>query len=152
MRIRRRPWFEDTHYLLYLFLRVVFTVAPLLFGLDKYLHFMGADWPSYVAPWAQAMLPIDAHTLMLIFGMHEMVAGLIVAFFPQFGGPVVAGWLLTITINLATSGQHLDLALRDLGLFAGAVALSVLAWSYEPTPFGWRSRRKLARLSAARAL
>jgi hypothetical protein len=65
---------------------------------------------------------------MLAVGVIEIVAGIVVAVAPRFGGPLVAAWLAGIILNLVTMGEYLDIALRDFGLLAAAVALSLLAW------------------------
>jgi hypothetical protein len=110
----------------FLLLRTVFTVAPILFGLDKFAEVM-TDWDKYLAPWINDLVPGTAHTAMLIVGVTEVVAGIVVAVLPRFGGYLVAAWLLGIIINLLTLGGYGDIALRDLGLMVSAVALAQLA-------------------------
>ena len=72
-------------------------------------------------------MPGTAHTAMLIVGVVEIVAGLAVAFRPQFGGLLVAAWLAGIIVNLVTMGEYYDVALRDFGLLVAALALALLA-------------------------
>ncbi len=74
-------------------------------------------------------MPGDAHQAMLMVGVVEIVAGLLVAIRPQIGGYVVALWLAGIILNLVTMGEFLDVALRDFGLLVGALALARLAAS-----------------------
>jgi hypothetical protein len=114
----------------FLILRTAFTVAPILFGLDKFANWM-TDWTAYLAPWVDNLVPGTAQQAMYAVGVVEIVAGLVVAWRPRWGGYLVAAWLLGIIINLVSLGGHLDIALRDVGLLAGALALSRLA---EPRP------------------
>jgi hypothetical protein len=107
-------------------LRTVFTVAPIAFGLDKFANLL-TDWEDYLAPWINDLVPGTAHTAMLIVGVVEIVAGLAVAFRPQFGGLLVAAWLAGIIVNLVTMVEYYDIALRDFGLLVSAVALALLA-------------------------
>lgn len=107
-------------------LRTVFTVAPVLFGADKFLELL-VDWEQYLAPWVDGLVPGTAHQAMLAVGVVEIVAGLLVALRPDLGGYVVAAWLLGIIVNLVTMGEYLDVALRDFGLLVGALALARLA-------------------------
>jgi uncharacterized membrane protein len=107
-------------------LRTVFTVAPIAFGLDKFANLL-TDWEDYLAPWINDLVPGTANTAMLIVGVVEIVAGLAVAFRPQFGGLLVAAWLAGIIVNLVTMGEYYDIALRDFGLLVSAVALALLA-------------------------
>ena len=107
-------------------LRSVFTLAPILFGLDKFLGLM-TDWDAYLAPWVNDLVPGTAHQAMLAVGAVEIVAGLVVAFAPRFGGLLVAAWLAGIILNLVTMGDYYDIALRDFGLLCSALALSLLA-------------------------
>ena len=109
-------------------LRTVFTVAPVLFGLDKFFGLL-VDWEQYLAPWVDNLVPGTAHQAMLAVGVIEIVAGLLVAVRPDLGGYVVAAWLLGIIVNLVTMGEYLDVALRDFGLLVGALALARLATS-----------------------
>jgi hypothetical protein len=109
-------------------LRFGFTVAPIIAGADKFLHFL-VDWDKYLAPWI-ANIVRNGHAFMLIAGAVEIVAGLIVAFKPKFGGYLVALWLAGIIVNLVTYPGYFDVALRDLGLAFGAFALGRLSEEY----------------------
>jgi uncharacterized membrane protein YphA (DoxX/SURF4 family) len=112
----------------FLLLRTVFTIAPIAFGLDKFFNLL-TDWEAYLAPWINDLVPGNAHTAMLIVGVVEIVAGIVVAVRPQFGGYLVAAWLGGIIVNLVTLGDYYDIALRDFGLLVGALALARLATS-----------------------
>jgi hypothetical protein len=61
----------------------------------------------------------------------EIVAGLLVAFRPRFGAPLVAAWLAGIIVNLLTYSGYYDIALRDFGLMLGALTLTRLALVYD---------------------
>ncbi len=108
-------------------LRTAFTIAPIAFGVDKFLGLL-TDWEQYLAPWVNDLVPGTAHQAMLVVGVIEVAAGLLVAWRPDIGGYVVALWLLGIIINLLTMGEYLDVALRDFGLLVAALALARLAW------------------------
>ncbi|ATW52161.1 hypothetical protein [Streptomyces peucetius] len=125
----RRAALTDPGYQAFLILRTGFTVAPILFGLDKFANLL-VDWPTYLAPWINDVVPGSAQAAMYAVGVIEIVAGLVVALAPRFGGWLVAGWLAGIIINLLTIPGHYDIALRDFGLLLGAVALARLAQRY----------------------
>jgi uncharacterized membrane protein YphA (DoxX/SURF4 family) len=110
----------------FLLLRTVFTVAPVIFGLDKFTNLL-TDWTMYLAPVATSVVPLPAQTIMYIVGVVEIIAGLAVAFRPRFGSLLVAVWLLGIIINLIVLGNFYDVALRDFGLLVGALALNRLS-------------------------
>jgi hypothetical protein len=116
-------------YQAYLLLRVVFTVAPILFGLDKFAGVL-VDWESYLAPWINDIVPGSAADAMHVVGVIEVAAGVIVAFAPRFGAPLVAAWLGGIIFNLLTYSGYYDIALRDFGLLVGALALWRLSVQY----------------------
>ena len=111
-------------------LRIGFVVAPIAFGLDKFVDWL-ADWSTYLAPQLNDLVPGDAHQAMLAVGVIEIVAGLVVALRPRFGGYLVAAWLGGIIVNLLLLGGHGDLVLRDVGLLIGALALARLATAFE---------------------
>ncbi len=104
-------------------LRFGFTVAPILFGLDKFFNLM-VDWTKYLAPRITGLLPMSASTFMRGVGVVEIVAGLIVATRPYFGGYLVAVWLWAIIANLLMVPGYYDIALRDFGLSLAAIALA----------------------------
>jgi uncharacterized membrane protein YphA (DoxX/SURF4 family) len=110
----------------FLLLRTVFTVAPILFGLDKFTNLL-THWPMYLAPVATQVVPLPAQTIMYIVGVVEILAGVMVAVRPRFGSALVAVWLLGIIINLIVLGGFYDVALRDFGLLVGALALNRLS-------------------------
>ncbi|MGH8866894.1 MAG: hypothetical protein ACRDYU_02720 [Actinomycetes bacterium] len=128
-----RPTTDRTSpaYQAFLLLRTVFTVAPILFGLDKFTNLL-VDWPIYLAPWINDLVPGDAQAAMYAVGVVEIVAGLAVAVAPRFGGLLVAAWLAGIIVNLVSQGEYYDIALRDFGLLVGALALARLAVAYAP--------------------
>ncbi len=115
----------------FLLLRTAFTVAPIVFGLDKFANLL-TDWPGYLAPWIDGIVPGTAQQAMYAVGVVEVLAGLLVAVAPRLGGWVVAIWLAGIILNLLTIPGFYDVALRDFGLFLAAVALARLAVRYAP--------------------
>jgi hypothetical protein len=114
----------------FMLLRVAFTVAPILFGLDKFAEVMIGDWPKYLAPEFNDILPGSAQDAMYIVGAVEIVAGFVVAVMPRFGGLLVAGWLAGIITSLLLVGGYGDIALRDFGLLLGALTLARLATAF----------------------
>jgi hypothetical protein len=110
----------------FMMLRTVFTIAPIAFGLDKFAGIL-TNWDKYLAPWINNLVPGTAHQAMLIVGVIEVVAGVLVAVRPQIGGYVVALWLAGIIVDLLTLGNYYDVALRDFGLLVGALALARLS-------------------------
>jgi uncharacterized membrane protein YphA (DoxX/SURF4 family) len=110
----------------FLLLRTVFTVAPILFGLDKFANWL-TDWPDYLAPWINDLVPGTAQQAMYAVGVVEILAGISVALLPRYGALLVVAWLAGIIINLLTIPDYYDVALRDFGLLVSALALSRLA-------------------------
>jgi uncharacterized membrane protein YphA (DoxX/SURF4 family) len=117
-------------------LRAAFTLAPILFGLDKFFHLM-VNWDKYLAPVLSDPLPFTPHQLMYAVGVIEIIAGLVVAIHPRLGAPVVSAWLVGIMVNLLLIPGFYDVALRDFGLFLAAIALARLATRYDPRPMLW---------------
>jgi uncharacterized membrane protein YphA (DoxX/SURF4 family) len=114
----------------YLIMRIAFTVAPILFGLDKFANVLTDDWTRYLSSEFNSLLPGSAATGMHLVGIVEIVAGLIVAIRPREGALIVAAWLAGIILNLLLIGGYGDIALRDFGLMLGALSLSRLAQAY----------------------
>ncbi len=114
----------------FMLLRIAFTVAPILFGLDKFAEVMISDWPKYLAPEFNDIIPGSAEDAMHIVGVVEITAGLVVAFMPRFGGVLVAAWLGGIITSLLIVGGYGDIALRDFGLLLGALTLARLSSAF----------------------
>ncbi|HYH50873.1 MAG TPA: hypothetical protein VEG38_15110 [Acidimicrobiia bacterium] len=112
-------------------LRLGFTLAPILFGLDKFADVL-VDWDRYLAPEFADVLPWTTHELMYAVGVIEIVAGLVVAVRPLFGDYLVAAWLGGIIVNLLMQADYYDIALRDFGLLLGALTLARLARAFRP--------------------
>jgi uncharacterized membrane protein YphA (DoxX/SURF4 family) len=121
--------FADPGYQAFQILRLGFTVAPILFGLDKCFNLM-VQWDKYLAPWVVRIVG-SAHHFMYLVGVIEIVAGIIVAVKPRWGAYIVALWLLGIILNLLTYPGFFDVALRDFGLLLAALSLGRLSEVYE---------------------
>jgi hypothetical protein len=111
-------------------LHLAFIVAPTVAGLDKFFHLL-ANWDTYLSVPFARLSPFAVPTLMRGVGVVEIVAGFLVAVRPKLGAYVVAAWLALIILNLLLRGAYYDVALRDFGLFLGALALGRLADGFE---------------------
>jgi hypothetical protein len=120
---------EDVGYQAFRILQVAFVLAPIIAGLDKFFGFL-VNWDQYLSPTIAGMLPVAPHTFMLAVGVVEILAGLIVAAKPYFGGYLVTLWLWAIIANLLMARGYYDVALRDFGLSLGATALARLSRRY----------------------
>ena len=116
-------------YQAYRILQFGFTVAPILAGLDKFLHLL-VNWDQYVPGVVAGILPFPVHTLMFVVGVIEIVAGIGVALKPRIFAYIVAAWLAVIIINLLLIPGYFDVALRDFGLLLGALALGQLSQQF----------------------
>jgi uncharacterized membrane protein YphA (DoxX/SURF4 family) len=121
--------FQDPAYQAFWLLRIAFVVAPILFGLDKFVNWL-VDWERYLAPEINDIVPGNAHQAMLAVGVVEIVAGLAVAVRPRFGAYLVAAWLAGIIVNLLLIADYYDVALRDFGLLLAALTLARLATAF----------------------
>src|SRR5437867_11920301 len=106
-----------------------FTVAPILAGLDKFFHLL-VNWDQYLPGVVAGISPLPSHTLMLVVGVIEIVAGIGVALRPRIFAYIVAAWLALIIINLLLIPGYFDIALRDFGLLLAALALARLSQQY----------------------
>lgn len=121
--IDHRPKGErDAYRLLY----AGFMAAPIVAGIDKFTDRLG-NWDKYLSDDVAERLPVQRHTFMQAVGLIEIAAGLMVAAKPRWGGYVVGAWLAGIVVNLWTKPEYRDIALRDVGLALGALALARMA-------------------------
>ena len=108
-------------------LRIGFVVLPILMGIDKFAEVLNANWPAYLAPEFNEVIPGSGQDAMYAVGVVEIVAGLVVLAVPRFGGLLVAAWLGGIIVSLLLAGGYGDIVLRDVGLLLGALTLFRLA-------------------------
>ncbi len=133
---------RDPTFQAYLLLWIGFTVAPILFGLDKFFNWM-TYWPKYLwVGFPHFFGHVSSLHFMYAVGVVEIAAGILVFLVPRFAPYVVTAWLAGIVTNLViyswAEGGHTrvywDIALRDFGLMLGALALARLAAVYAPNP------------------
>lgn len=128
-----RDQWSDPSYQAFRVLQVGFIAAPIIAGLDKFVGIL-ADWTQYLWPGFTNLLGLSPEAFMGVVGGVEILAGVVVALKPRFGGYLVAAWLVGIILNLLLLGDYFDIALRDLGLAIGAFALARLATARELSP------------------
>src|SRR5262245_54042256 len=95
----------------FVILYVGFVVLPIVAGLDKFFSLL-VNWDGYLAPIVTQTLNVTAHNFMMIVGVIEIIAGLLVAIRPQIGAYVVMLWLWGIIVNLLLIPAFYDIALR----------------------------------------
>jgi uncharacterized membrane protein YphA (DoxX/SURF4 family) len=114
-------------------LRLTYGLVPIVAGLDKFTNLL-TNWEKYLHPGLASMLPFSPHTFMMIVGVIEIVAGIIVLIKPATGGLIVMAWLAVIALTLIASGNYFDVAVRDLTMAIGAYSLSRIARiAHEPS-------------------
>lgn len=107
-------------------LKLTFGIVPIVAGLDKFTNLL-TQWENYIHPGLADMIPFAPHTFMMIVGVIEIIAGIIVLAKPAIGGYIVAAWLTLIALTLLASGNYLDVAVRDLAMAIGAFSLARIA-------------------------
>src|SRR5436190_11713479 len=127
----RRSLLRDPRYQAFWTLRLGFTILPIAMGIDKFFNAM-VSWPQYLADWIDNIMPGTAQDFMYFVGAVEIVAGVLVLLKPRYAAYIVAAWLACIVINLFSYGEWYAVAVRDLGLLAGALVLGRLASVYDP--------------------
>jgi hypothetical protein len=99
---------------------------------------MNVNWEGYLATWMNDIVPGSAADAMMMVGVVELAAAVLVAIAPRIGGYVIAAWLAGIIVSLISVGGYTDIVLRDLGLLVGALALARLAMTYHGKEIGAR--------------
>lgn len=107
-------------------LKLTYGFIPIVAGADKFTNLL-TDWAHYLNSSLKAILPVSDHVFMMVVGVIEIIAGILVFLNPQKGALVVSAWLVLIALSLLTSGNYLDVAVRDLAMAIGAFSLSKLS-------------------------
>jgi uncharacterized membrane protein HdeD (DUF308 family) len=129
MHFNRDRTLTQPGYQAFRILQLGFVVAPIVAGVDKFFNWL-TNWTQYVAPQITQALSMSARGFMMLVGVVEVAAGVLVLLKPKIGAYVVCAWLLGIIGNLLLLGGFYDVALRDLGLALGALALGRLSQIY----------------------
>jgi uncharacterized membrane protein YphA (DoxX/SURF4 family) len=117
---------NDTTKSLATVLKLAYSIIPIVAGLDKFTNIL-TDWGQYMGPGMASMLPFEVSTFMMIVGIIEIVAGILVYIQPKIGAYVVMAWLVGIALSLLFSWHFVDVAVRDLMMALGAYALAKLS-------------------------
>ena len=104
------------------FLKFTFGIVPIVAGADKFTNLL-ANWSEYLNPTLAGLLPFSISAFMMIVGVIEIIAGVLVLMKPKQGSFVVCAWLVLIALSLIASGKYLDVAVRDLVMAVGALTL-----------------------------
>ncbi|MBZ0327146.1 MAG: DoxX family membrane protein [Altibacter sp.] len=107
-------------------LKYTFGLVPIVAGLDKFTNIL-TDWSQYISEGFAAILPFEPATLMMIVGIIEIVAGILVLTKTKFGAYVVSAWLVVIALTLLFSWSFVDVAVRDLVMAIAAFSLAKLS-------------------------
>jgi hypothetical protein len=110
-------------------LRYSYGVVILLAGLDKVLGTnLITTWAKYISPFVSNMVPLSAHSFVVVIGVIEVLAAILIfTKFNRLALYVAALWLVLIALNLLMLGGYNDVAVRDLLLAVGALATAKLA-------------------------
>lgn len=107
-------------------LKYTYGIVPIVAGLDKFTNLL-TDWSLYLPEGLAGFLPFEASTFMIIVGIIEIIAGVLVLIKPREGAYVVMGWLISIALVLLFSWSYVDVAVRDLVMAIGAFCLAKLS-------------------------
>lgn len=104
-------------------LKFTFGLVPIVAGLDKFTNLL-TNWEQYVHPYIASMLPFSVSVFMMMVGVIEIIAGIIVLKKTEIGGYIVAAWLTLIALTLLASFKFIDVAVRDLVMAISALSMA----------------------------
>lgn len=107
-------------------LKYTFGIVPIVAGTDKFTNLL-TNWEQYINPTMANLLPFSASVFMMIVGIVEIVAGIIVLKKPEIGGYIVAAWLTVIALTLLLGFSYVDVAVRDLVMAIAALSMARLS-------------------------
>ena len=107
-------------------LKYTFGLVPIVAGLDKFTNIL-TNWSQYISEGFAGMLPFESATFMMIVGVIEIVAGVLVLTKTRIGAYVVAAWLVAIALTLILSWSYVDVAVRDIVMAVAAFSLAKLS-------------------------
>lgn len=115
-------------YASWLLLKITYAIVPIIIGLDKIFTWWIVDWSRYTSPFVMSFIPFNLMQFIMFTGAVEIIAGIIVWFFPRFGAYLVFAWMVLVIIDLVSLNMFYDIIARDVVIAIGAL---VLAWLSE---------------------
>lgn len=103
-------------------LKYTFGLVPIVAGLDKFTNIL-TDWSQYLSQGFTGLLPVEPNVFMMVVGVIEIVAGILVLTKTKIGALVVAAWLMAIAVTLIFSWSFVDVAVRDIVMAIAAFGL-----------------------------
>ncbi|WP_296382554.1 DoxX family membrane protein [Winogradskyella sp.] len=107
-------------------LKYTFGLVPIVAGLDKFTNIL-TNWSQYISEGFAEMLSFEPTTFMIIVGIIEIIAGILVLTKTKLGAYVVSGWLVAIALTLIFSWSYIDVAVRDIVMAIAAFSLAKLS-------------------------
>ena len=107
-------------------LKYTFGIVPIAAGADKFTNLL-TNWEQYINPTMANLLPFSTSVFMIIVGVIEIIAGVIVLKKPEIGGYIVAAWLTAIALTLLLGFNYVDVAVRDLVMAISALSMARLS-------------------------
>lgn len=107
-------------------LKYTFGIVPIVAGADKFTNLL-TNWEQYLNPSIAGILPFSGTTFMMIVGVIEIIAGIMVLKKTGIGAYIVAGWLTLIALTLLISFKYVDVAVRDLVMAIAAFSLAKIS-------------------------
>jgi uncharacterized membrane protein HdeD (DUF308 family) len=104
-------------------LKYTFGIVPIVAGADKFTNLL-TNWQQYINPSIAGLLPVSGSVFMMIVGVIEIVAGIIVLRKAEIGGYIVAGWLTVVALTLLIGFNYVDVAVRDLVMAIAALSMA----------------------------
>ena|SRR5690554_6125649 len=109
-------------------LKFTFVILPIVAGADKFTNLL-TNWEQYINPSMASLLPFSGSVFMMIVGVIEIIAGLIVLKKAEIGGYIVAAWLTCIALQLLMGFNYVDVAIRDLVMAISAFSMARISKS-----------------------
>lgn len=106
-------------------LKYTFGLVPIVAGLDKFANIL-TNWSQYISDGFAEILPFEPSTFMMIVGIIEILAGILVLTHTKIGAYIVSAWLAVIALSLIFSWSYIDVAVRDLVMAISAFCLARL--------------------------
>lgn len=107
-------------------LKYTFGLVPIVAGFDKFTNIL-TDWSQYLPDGLAEIIPFEPSTFMIIVGIIEIIAGVIVLTKTKIGAYIVSAWLAAIALTLIFSWTYVDVAVRDLVMAIAAFCLAKLS-------------------------
>ena len=107
-------------------LKLTLGLVPIIVGLDKFTNIL-TDWAQYIDPVLKDVLPFSPPYFMMLVGVAEIIAGILIMKRIELGRYILFAWLTLVALILVVRFDYIDIAIRALLITMATFSMARMA-------------------------